>query len=509
MFLFWNLSLSLKAYENYENLDEYIQQIEKSNKKINTEESFVFFSKFFEESTPESFKYINLNFYGIEKWSKIEKALKILIYNNKIPNLNIDFWKILKHDLKAINFYKISEKILGTGFSEDTIKARWSENIDINDLSITKQSYEIIKNKDFFEKQFNENSIVKPVLDKVFDIIINEHYDKEKFDKNEIYYSAIKWITTATWDKHTVFFPPTESKDFLSNLAWDFEWIWAYIDMPEPGIFKITSPILWGPADKAWIKWWDIILEVDSKKVTEKNSQNEIVSWIKWKAGSKVDLKIQRWNEIFNLKVTREKVHIKSIETEFNGNNFIIKISGFNENVANEFKEALNELKARKDIKKIIIDLRNNGGGYLDEVSEILWFVIEKWSPVVHVKYLHTQWDYLSNWANLIDLNNYELVFLQNWWTASASEIMIWTIKDYFQNTKIIWEKSYGKWSVQTIKEFDDWSSLKFTTAKWFTWKSKTWIDWIWITPDIKLEFNENNFKNFGIDNQLERALSI
>ena len=127
-------------------------------------------------------------------------------------------------------------------------------------------------------------------------------------------------------------------------------------------------------------------------------------------------------------------------------------------------------------------------------------------APCQSVKYQnHNKW-YYSDWNNGLDLSKYKLVLLENSWTASASEIMIWTIKDYIPESIVIWEKSYWKWSVQTIKSYKDGSSLKYTIAKWFTWKSETWIDWVWISPDIELEFDLDKFKKYNIDNQLEKA---
>ena len=82
-------------------------------------------------------------------------------------------------------------------------------------------------------------------------------------------------------------------------------------------------------------------------------------------------------------------------------------------------------------------------------------------------------------------------------------------MKDYFPKIKVIWTKSYWKGSVLAIKEFSDGSSFKYTTAKWFTWRSKTWIDWVWITPDVEIELDETLLKEKKIDNQLEKALSI
>lgn len=479
-------------------------------KNFTIENSLVFFSKFYENTTPESYKYIKLNFIWIKEWSDLEKALKILVYNNKINNFYANFsWKE-KNQISFENFYKLAEKIIWVYSSEDTIKTLSSErNLDYTDLEIIEQAFKNQKSKIEFEKYLNTKKWDKSIIDNVYNILINDYYDKSKLDKEKLIYSAVEWMTKSIWDKHTVFFPPKESKDFLWWLNWDFEWIWTYVEMPEPWIFKITSPIVWWPAEKAWIKWWDLIVEVDWKKITKENSQSEIISWIKWPEWTEVNLKINRnWDE-FYLKVKREKVHLKSIESYFNWNNYVIKISWFNEWVSREFVDAIEILKQKNGIKKIVFDLRNNWGWFLNEVVSILSNFVPKWEPTAIVKYTVDEWKFLSKWNNLIDFSKYELVFLQNSETASASEIMIWTLKDYYKNLKIVWEKSYGKWSVQTIKEFDDWSSIKYTTAKWFTWKTKTWIDWIGILPTIEIKLNEELYKNQKIDNQLQKALSI
>ena len=481
-------------------------KITKNNtlKNITLEDIFVYFSSFFEEKTPESYKYIQLNFSWLQKWSRLEKAIQILVYNDKLPNLKANLKWIEKVNVNSDTFYSLASKVLWTNYT----KSNENKKVDYYDLELVEESYRVLKNTELYNKQINLDTGTKDVLNSVYEIILTEHFDKDKIDKQKLIYSATQWLANWTWDKHTTFFPPTESKDFMSSLAWDFYWIWTFVDMPEPWKFIITSPISWWPAEKAGIRWWDEVIEVDWKAVTKENSQNEIVGWIRWEEWTEVNLKIKRWTETLEIKVKREKVHMKSIETKTNWNAFIMKINWFNEGISTEFREAIEELK-QKNIKKLIIDLRNNWGGYLDEVVTMLWYVIPKWEPVAVVKYVKDEWSYISKWQNLLDLNNYDVVFLQNSGTASASEIMIWTIKDYFPNVKIIWEKSYWKGSVQNIKEFFDGSSLKYTTAKWFTWKTKTWIDWVWIEPTEKVELDEQKLKDFKIDTQMDRALNI
>jgi carboxyl-terminal processing protease len=100
----------------------------------------------------------------------------------------------------------------------------------------------------------------------------------------------------------------------------------------------------------------------------------------------------------------------------------------------------------------------------------MLSYLVQKWESVATVKYLWYTQNIYSNWYDWVNLNNYKVIILQNSGTASASEIMIWTLKDYFKDITIIWENSYWKGSVQTVREYTDGSSLKYTVAKWFTW---------------------------------------
>jgi carboxyl-terminal processing protease len=176
--------------------------------------------------------------------------------------------------------------------------------------------------------------------------------------------------------------------------------------------------------------------------------------------------------------------------------------------VAKEFEKALTDLKSKSSVRKIIIDLRNNWWGYLDEVTKMLSYIIPKWEKTAVIKYLWYEENITSEWYDLINFNNYKVVVLQNSWTASASEIMIWTMKDYFKDLVTIWENTFWKGSVQTVREYKDGSSLKYTIAKWFTWGTQTGIDGVWIAPDLELELDLDLYQKDWTDNQLEKAIN-
>ena len=180
----------------------------------------------------------------------------------------------------------------------------------------------------------------------------------------------------------------------------------------------------------------------------------------------------------------------------------------FGDHVVSDFKKTLEDMKNKTNTKKLIIDLRNNPGWYLDSVSEILSYFVPAWEPVAVVKYKNYNQDYKSLWYTDYDFSKLKIVILVNWWSASASEIMAGTLKDYFPNIPLIWEKTYWKWSVQTIKTYYDWSSLKYTIAKWFTWKTQIWIDWTWIKVDKEVILDWEKIKTW-VDNQLEEARNL
>lgn len=503
LFLLTNTSFAVKI--NWSNTsDSLFLRNGVVEKNIKTSEVFYFFSRFFENKTPDTYKYINLNFKWIKANSNLEKSLQILIYNDKIDNLSL--YLDGNKTMNAYSFYKLSNLILETDISNINKDYLLSRNTSSNDLNLVKKTYQLLKQKIEDDKK---STIEKNWLfNNVYETIINNHYDKKNIKEWDLVYWAIEWLAKWTWDKHTIFFPPTKNKIFKQSLTWDYEWIWAYVELKEPWKFVIISPIPGSPAEKAGLRWWDRVIKVWDNEITKNNSSEEIISWIKWEAWTIVNMTILRWWKEIEFNVKREKIHIWNIDYELVSNwVYNIKIKNFWSKAAKEFSDIIKKINSEIWIDKIIIDLRNNWGWYLDEVTKMLSYIIPKWEPTAVIKYLWDEKVYKSLWLNYLDLNKYKVVILQNSGTASASEIMIWTLKDYFPEIITIWEKSYGKGSVQTIKSYSDWSSFKYTIAKWFTWKSQTGIDGLGIEPDINIELDQEELNNKWIDNQLEKAL--
>ena len=481
---------------------------ENLNTEITLSDMFIYFWEIYEDKIPKSYKYIDVKFKWVSKYSDLYKNIQRLIYLDILDNLEMYLNKEKK--ISAYSFFRFAEK---------NYNIQLIQNWDVQDLKSRKATFADLKSLDW-KLSAEENTIdlwlvdfelseKKKIFSDVYNTLSTRHYEKDNLDNVKMIEDATKALAESTWDNHTVYFPPVDNKDFSESLNWEYEWIWAYVDMVEPWIFTIVSPLPWSPAEKAWLKWWDIVTHVDKKEILVDNSIKEIISQVKWPSWTEVLLTIKRWEKIFDLKVERWHIVIKEVESKkLNSETYYIKMKFFWPSIASEFRESLEILKTDTKIKKIIFDLRWNGWGYLDQVSYILWNFIERWEKTAVVRYTNRTQNYYSKWYDEIDFSKYELIALENGWTASASEIFIGTLKDYFPETTIIWENSYGKWSVQTIKWYKDWSSLKYTIAKWYTWKTETWIDWIWIKPDIEIKM-EKYWVEEKDDEQLQRAIRL
>lgn len=390
-----------------------------------------------------------------------------------------------------------------------------SQNIDIFDKIDEKPSNQT------FVDTFIKDKMLKKDLDlnlfwQVYNIVSQNYYSSDEIKNKDLEYGVIDWFVKSLWDKFSEFMTPEITKEFESALSWDFEWIGAVINKHELGIV-VDRVLKWSPALKDWILKWDIVVEangIDLKNLTS----TEAVNHIKGPAGTKVTLKIIRsWESDFLIKeITRDKIKIPSVDTLDMKDEEIwyITLNLFGENTSKEFLEMLNTFQDDK-IKWIIIDLRDNGWGYLNSAVEILSYFVENGKPLVTTKYKDSLLNntYLSeNYGKIFDK---KLVVLINGNSASASEIAAWALKDY-NKAILVWEKSYGKWSVQQPFDLPDGSMLKLTIAKWYTPKDIS-IDHNGIEPDIEVSFKKEDYtpesgkedEFVPYDRQLEEAKVI
>jgi carboxyl-terminal processing protease len=359
-------------------------------------------------------------------------------------------------------------------------------------------SFNIGNNTNFELLKTNKNDSIsiKWELDltkfwEVYNLIKINNYNSEWINKEELVDFAIKWMVDSLWDKHSEFFNVEETKKFNDVLSWDFEWIWAVVD--ENILWVIIERIIkWSPAKKYWLQSWDIIISANWEKL-EWLDLYDAVDKIKWPAWTNVVLEIIRsWEKnILTIDVIREKIKIPSVDYKIidDTNLAYIAINMFWEETASEFKKALDD---NINTDWIIIDLRDNWGGYLQSAVSILSDFIEEDKTLVTTKYKDIfstiSYPSMNDWK----IYNWKIVILINENSASASEITAWALKDY-NKAIIVWKKSYWKWSVQKPFELKDGSMLKLTIAKWFTPNDKN-IDWEGIMPDIEVDFKKEDY---------------
>jgi PDZ domain len=284
-----------------------------------------------------SYQYIDLKYTNISKTSKDYVLLQKMVYLNYLENKKGSLF--LDSKISASSFYTFVEKVYGENVlsqkqrGANQLKKRYANTLDIEKVkSVLIPSLEDSGTGASLADPIDRADIAarKAIFNDVYNSLVDTHYNYDTLDHKAMIYSAIEWLAKGTWDKHTVFFPPTKSKSFEDSLAWEFEWIGAYVDMKEPWVVNVISPIPDSPAEKAWVKAGDIILKIGNNLVTPQNSLQEVVGWIKWPSGTSVILHIKRWENELDISVVRERIIIKEIEYAFKwGDTFYIKMKTF------------------------------------------------------------------------------------------------------------------------------------------------------------------------------------
>ena len=350
------------------------------------------------------------------------------------------------------------------------------------------------------------STIISWRVREAYDIIAANYYHFSEHQKNEIENGIIAGLVKSLEDKHSTFFSIDESKQFHETLSGDFEGIGAVID-EHPQWVVVDRVIAWSPAKESGITAGDIILKVDSTLIGGMKVQ-DAVKLIRWKANTIVKLLIFRaWAGVpYEKTITRKKITIPSVEGSVLSGSTLgyIALSIFGENTGKEFSQELDNLLTQK-VPGIIIDLRDNGGGFLDVATEILSRFVErdKWVVIIKENDPRKTETLFSKGTAIVKT---PIVLLLNENSASASEIVAWALKDY-NLAILVGNKSYGKWSVQQPFPLSDGSELKITVARWYTPLDKG-IDGIGIEPDISIDFEKEDFEK-RYDRQLETAQSI
>lgn len=357
----------------------------------------------------------------------------------------------------------------------------------------------------------NSNSLIDR-LSQVDSILQSNYFDNENIDQRKMEDNAIKAYVDALNDPYTVYLDTDTNSWFQQELKWeqDFEWIWAVVSKKD--YYVMIEEVLKGsPAFKAWLYPLDRIIAIWTGS-TKELTVNEAVGQIRWPKGSIITLTIERikkdnTKEIIIKKVTRDKISVPSVSNtliEKDKKIFAhITISIFWEETENLFKQIVEEIK-QKNVDGIILDLRGNGWGLLPIAVEIASHFIEKEKIIVSSKYRSLDEEQFFS-EGYGDLENIPTTVLVDEMSASASEILALALQEQ-TNTKIIGKQSFGKGSIQTLFEFIDGASIKYTIGKRYSPSGKN-IDKIWVNPDIIVDFDIDQYKQTKKDTQLEKAI--
>ena len=315
---------------------------------------------------------------------------------------------------------------------------------------------------------------------------------------------AIKGYVAGVGDEYTEYYTPEEMKEQYDTAMGNYVGIGIYMVVNyEEGTITVLEPMEGSPAETAGLKEGDIIIKVDGTDVT-KDNVSDMSNAIKSEEGTKVKVGIKRGDENLDIEVERKRIEISHINSRMLENNIAyIQIKDFDGGTAEEFKENYENLKSQ-GATSLIIDLRNNGGGIVDEAIDILEMICDKDSTLLIEKDKEGKEKVTKSEENpTIDV---PIVVLTNGNSASASEILAGALKDNKQAT-IVGEKTYGKGVIQTLYALTDGSGLKITTAEYCT-PNKTAINKKGIEPDIEVKLPEDikelTDKN---DTQLKRAI--
>ncbi|QQS39502.1 PDZ domain-containing protein [Candidatus Woesebacteria bacterium] len=345
----------------------------------------------------------------------------------------------------------------------------------------------------------------------VWDSLENKYYDKNKLVDEYMVYGAISGMVSALGDPYTVFLSPEQNKIISEDLNGSFEGVGIQIGYKQNQL-AVIAPLVGSPAEEVGIKAGDYIIGIkDSKKgidsSTEGMSLQEAVQVIRGDKGTSVTLTIVREGEgkplYFDVK--RSNIDVPTITVDFVGDNekyAHIRINRFGGETTQEWEKAVSKVLINSNLSGIVLDVRNNPGGYLQAANEIASDFLEVGKVVVieeDGKGDRTDFtvDKLGRFTNL------STVVLVNEGSASASEILAGALKDN-DKAELVGEKTFGKGTIQEPEQLTGSSGLHVTIAKWLT-PSGFWVNDVGLQPDHELL----NDPETDIDEQLEKAIEL
>lgn len=328
-------------------------------------------------------------------------------------------------------------------------------------------------------------------------------------DEEKMLESAIKGYVEGLDDEYSEYITKEEMKEYMEETNGKYVGIGVYIsNNTQTNQIVVLMPMKGSPAEEAGMKSGDIITKIDGVEYKGEDL-SKASNALKQEEGTKVKVEILRDNQTIELEIERKTIKINHVESDVINNSIgYIQISTFDDGCYDEFKQKIDELKT-KNIKSLIIDLRNNGGGIVEEAINIADLFTTKNSTLLITTGKNTEEEITKAKKDKeIDM---PIVILVNENTASASEILTAAIKENCDKVTIVGKTTFGKGVIQTIFTLTDGSGLKLTTNEYYTPKRNK-INKIGIKPDVEVDFPENE-SVYSIekekDTQLQKAIEL
>lgn len=352
----------------------------------------------------------------------------------------------------------------------------------------------------------NDNQLTKSI--KYIKTILDKYYLND-IDEDKATEGALKGYVASLGDPYTEYIPKDEMEDYKSDLMGNYVGIGIYMAQnTKDNTIVVLTPIKYSPAEEAGILPGDIIKKINGVEYTGED-MTAAANNIKGEEGSTVTLEIQRGQEIKTFEIKRKKITTNPVISEkLDSNIGYLEVTSFDEDTAQNFKAKYEELKSQ-GITSLIIDLRNNGGGLVDQALQIADYIVPKGKDLlVTVDKDKNEKIEKSKEDVLIDM---PIVVLVNENSASSSEILAGALKDLNEAT-IVGTTTYGKGVIQQLLTLRSGAGLKVTVEEYYT-PNRTKINGVGIEPNEKVELPETVSNHLLVqrdqDTQLQKAIEI
>ena len=334
----------------------------------------------------------------------------------------------------------------------------------------------------YFENRQTDEQFAK--VAQVYQGVQDQYY--EKVDRHKLAQGAIKGMLDSLDDPYTTLLDDEQKTALNDKLSSQFFGIGAVVSFIDNQVTIVEEPKEGTPANKAGLAKGDIIEKVDEKAVKDL-SLDEVVSLIKGKVNTVVHLQVKRGNQVFQKAITRKPVHLSTVKSQIDQNNpqiALIHIDTFGEQTAQDLQNEIMQLR-KKRVKSFVLDLRQNGGGLLDEGEKVASMFLKDGQIIVQFaeKNQITQVDKANKKLDHGFKVTEDVVVLVNGQTASAAELVAAALKES-AHIPVVGQKTFGKGTVQLVTSLDKQSEMKLSTQKWLTPK-KNWVHKKGLVPDI------------------------